>query len=356
MLVAAVACAAGFSPGALGDTITLKRAVRMPVDRDYLILRDIASLSGADAEGLGEVIVLRSDDPTALREIALTTIREALEDAGAHWGHVHLTGRDVIVRPRSGGGVRAPQAMKPAAIASDIRAPAAPRSADEREVFQIATNLQRKGTVRGAVVERIVYELHRAPSEIHLRFDPASRALLDQSLRGQQIEIDPLSQFNSDRLELTIRLWRNGRVVQSGSVTAFLELRVHEARLARELRRGDAIAAADLTVTRQWLAPSAARLVATPESLLGRRAARRLKAGEIVRQRDTEAEVIIQRGDPVTVRCLSGGIVITFVAEARSDAAVNELVELRRRGEREVFTAVAARHGEAILDLSDPSK
>jgi len=60
----------------------------------------------------------------------------------------------------------------------------------------------------------------------------------------------------------------------------------------------------------------------------------------------------VKKGDQITVRCLVGGVAISVQAEARADGAAGEIIELRKLGERESFTAKVVGRSEAVLDLS----
>ena len=62
---------------------------------------------------------------------------------------------------------------------------------------------------------------------------------------------------------------------------------------------------------------------------------------------------MIKRGDRVIVRCIVGGIVITLEAEARSDGAIGDDIELKKIGERESFIATVSGSRAAVLDLQN---
>jgi hypothetical protein len=52
------------------------------------------------------------------------------------------------------------------------------------------------------------------------------------------------------------------------------------------------------------------------------------------------------------VRCLVGGVVISLEAEARTEGAKGDRIELRKLGERDTFMATATGPGAAVIDLS----
>ena len=336
--------------GAGADTITLKGSVRLPPGGSEVRLADIAELAGPDALRYADLVVGALTGGSDPLEIALTHVRQRLTEAGVHWGKVQLTGRRVIVRPPAPGASGPPMAMTPLAI--DAAGGSTPRAAALRRQTADAATLLDEGTVRGAVVRRIVKGLGVPAADLRLVFDAHDDELLATPLDGRRFEIQPLSSFTSDRLDLRIRTWSGGRVRDSRTVTVRPLVGVKAVILTREIARHQELLEEDLTLQERWLTPSQADAVCTLVGAVGRNAERRVKAGEVLKKSDLRREMIIERGDRVMVRCLVGGVVIALEAEARGDAAEGDQVELRKLGERETFMAVATGPGSAIVDLS----
>ncbi len=119
-----------------------------------------------------------------------------------------------------------------------------------------------------------------------------------------------------------------------------------------DIGRGVQLSAEDLSVEDRWLPPSQSNAMSTLVQAVGRVAATRLRAGRMLRAKDVKREVLIERGDRVMVRCLVGGVVISLEAEARSGGAENDLIELRKLGERDTFFGLVTGPGAAIVDMS----
>ena len=62
-------------------------------------------------------------------------------------------------------------------------------------------------------------------------------------------------------------------------------------------------------------------------------------------------QTVVRRGALMMVRCIVGAMELVIEAEARSEGAVGEPVELRKRGERDTFFATISAPNEAILDM-----
>ncbi len=348
-LAALLAAALGAAAPALADTVTLKGSVRLPPGAREVRLADIAKLDGAHAQSLAETVITSlSGDGEAL-EITIQQVRRMLSDAGAHWGKVQLSGRTVIVRPPGTGGVSPARLMAPASVSPPARPLA--RSARTR-TSESAQELIELATLRGAVARTMAAGVGIDPDSLRLSFDVHDRDFLDTPLDAFRFEIQPLSSFRSDRIELSVRAWQDGRIRQSRTITVRPTLRTNVALLRRALERGDEVREEDLSVEARWLTPSQAGTYSTLVQAVGRIAAIDLPAGEQLRSRHLKRTVLIKRGDRVMVRCLVGGVVITLEAEARSDGAEGEQLELRKLGERQTFFASVTGPGAAVLDLT----
>ena len=103
-LMAATLIALGAGPAAANqDGIVLHDSVRLDADHLRVRLADVADLKGDVAIALGEQIVFQSRDlPTRPVTVNLSVIRQRLDDAGANLGLLALSGRECVIRWRSG--------------------------------------------------------------------------------------------------------------------------------------------------------------------------------------------------------------------------------------------------------------
>jgi flagella basal body P-ring formation protein FlgA len=122
--------------------------------------------------------------------------------------------------------------------------------------------------------------------------------------------------------------------------------------LRADVSRGDVLHEEDLFSEHRWITPIQASTLCGFVEAVGRVAGMPLKAGDLLRKKHVKRDVLVKRGDRVIVRCLVGGVVISLDAEARSDGAEGDPVELRKLGERNTFMAMVSGPGAAILDLA----
>jgi flagella basal body P-ring formation protein FlgA len=362
-LGASAALAAGVA--AAGDAIVLRASVRMPFSAGEVRLADVAELVGPAAEALGGVVIATMRDDRAAVEVPVAEVRAILSESGANWSGLDLSGRSVVIRPRQVSGGPAPLAMAPVSIEPSSAAASrnagnapsaggspAPAPEAPEPPGQVAAAIMTSDTVRGAMARAIVAALRMAPEDVRLVFSDRDAAALDREGRGARFEVRPMTSVRSDRIEVQVREWAEGRIRWSGSFGVDLLLRLETASLRRDVSRGETLMDADVDAQRTWLSPSQGALLTTVAQAVGRVTARALRAGERLRAQHVRRESLIARGDPVIVRCLVGGVVISLQAEAREDGADGDRIELRKLGERQSFRATVTGPGEATLDLA----
>ncbi|MHC5007764.1 MAG: flagellar basal body P-ring formation chaperone FlgA [Planctomycetota bacterium] len=345
----AIVAAGALARASLGDEISLKGSVRLKAAAEAVRLADIAELSGPDAQLLADTVIAEAPGDTVALEITVRQVRAKLADAGAHWGRIQLNGRTVIVRPAAPRAAAPPLTMTPVAV----QPPAEPKhKGPPAPPHELAADLVDLTTLRGTVARMFVDALSISPQKLRFVFDDRSAALLDTHQDSLRFEIQPLGSLAADRVELAVRAWSEGRIEQRHSITVGPTVNIDVAVLRRDISRGQEIREEDLEVEARWLAPSQAALMSSLVQAVGRVASMRLKEGDPLRARHIQREHVIKRGDRVMVRCLVGGVVISLEAEARTEGAKGDRIELRKLGERDTFMATATGPGAAVIDLS----
>lgn len=346
-----VAALVALSAASRADTVVLKPSVRLDPTVREVRLADVAELDGPLALAHAQLLVAQRDDPARLLELTVADVRRALDGAGVHWGKVHLSGRRAIVRPAAANGAAAPRAMATLSLDGARGDASAASARDHVHPAHSAAALLEEMTVRGALVRSLVERLARPAADVRLRFDPQDANVLDIPLApGLRCELEPLSGIGGPRFQVAVRLWHDGGTVDQHAVGGAIEVRAATVVPVRDIRRGETVRAADLAPSPRWLAPQAADAAATAASAAGRVATTKLSPEHYVRRAQVEAPLVVRRGDQVTARCIVGGLVISMKAEVRGDGAEGDVVECRKLGERETFTAVVAGPGEVVVD------
>lgn len=96
--------------------------------------------------------------------------------------------------------------------------------------------------------------------------------------------------------------------------------------LGHAVQKGDRIEAGDFAVEQRPVAT--ARGALTIDQAAGMEAARNLPAGTVVRQADLMRPQMVRRGEPVTIRIVSGPLIITAAGRALGGGAKGEAVRV----------------------------
>lgn len=96
--------------------------------------------------------------------------------------------------------------------------------------------------------------------------------------------------------------------------------------LAHAVMRGDRIEAGDFSYEARE--PAAARGALDAGDAAGMEAARNLMAGSVVRSSDLVTPRLVKRGEPVTLRIVSGPLTITAAGRALGSAGAGEAVRV----------------------------
>jgi flagella basal body P-ring formation protein FlgA len=345
MMTMACAVAAATTLGSLGDTIQLKRSIRLAPGVTAVTLGDVAILDGPTAQALAKTVVAEGMDTAAAQTIGVSTIRLALTAAGAHWGHIDLSGHAVAIRPAPRPAAGVPLAMSPLTINVPkvlVRG---------GSIATVATT--ETMTIAGEVAMLLAKQTGLAMDHVRVSFGKTSRDILQQSTQGRRIEIRPRSSMTgADRVAVEAIEWSDGRIIRRDAIDAHVAICIPTATATATLRRGHHLVASDFTLTDIWTTPAQAPFLAQEHDLSGRTIAIQVDEDAVIRRRDLVTPTVINRGDIVTVHCLVGSVVIRMKATAQGKASLGDTVELRRGRHEAPFLATVTGPSEARIDAS----
>jgi flagella basal body P-ring formation protein FlgA len=89
--------------------------------------------------------------------------------------------------------------------------------------------------------------------------------------------------------------------------------------------------------------------VQTVEALAGMEAKRTIQAGDIVMTNDVQPQILVKRGEEITVFARGGGIQVRTLAKARQDGARGDLILVETLETKEPFAAEITSEREAIV-------
>lgn len=314
-------------------TITLKAATRLAPDAPVTVA-DVATLTGPEAEALGGVVIVSAAERAAGREsVSAQRLRDAIDrrdGAPVNWGRLTLGGGTCAVLPP---------------LSSDTPRVPRPAPAADREA----------GTVRGAIAARLCHLLAVERADLRLSFDDADRSILDLSVAGRTVDVRPTGL--SEKIPLAVTVYEaagtaQGRIVGARTVRVGVQVRRSVVLAGAAKRRGDLIGPGDVTVEERWVGPSAPPLAL--ERIVGAAVRTRLTAGEPIGEQDIQPPLVVQRGELVSVHCVSGLVVVRMTARALGEARDGEIVKLQSLSdEKRTFHGRMDGRGRAVAVASD---
>ncbi|MEM9066750.1 MAG: flagellar basal body P-ring formation chaperone FlgA [Planctomycetota bacterium] len=338
ILMALISLILGSADALASSTVELRTAVRVADDAP-LLLEDIAELSGSEALRLAAVVV--KEDPAAAvhpggRSFEITTaeVRGLLDGAGARWGELALSGSVCRVMPIDFEALE-PQAVAPAPV---------PQSAPGESWRAPET----AGTLLGDVGRQIAAILGISADRLRVFTDSRDRALLATRTAGRTVQIRPTGM--GERIPLAISVFEDGATIVEGNVRVGVRVLKEVPIAAGDIRRGAAVRPEDISVRSEWVTPDDS--LGTATQIVGAETSRRVRAGEVLGPSMLVSPLAIEKGDRVSVRCVTRGIVVTSQAHALEDGRLGDEIMLRPLGaDRRApgFSARVEGPGKAIV-------
>lgn len=326
---------AGACP-ACADEVRLRPSVTASSDQ-ALTIGELAVLDGPHAEALAGIVVFEGatalDRTRGWTEVGIGEVRRALRNADASLGRVALSGGRCVIR-LSDVGVRPQRKGEPATA----------RAPEVVEAGEFAT-------VRSEIARAMAHALGVGPLDVRLLFDDREESFLAMGEDSGRIVVDPIGAVGSERVLVRARLVADERIVAEQSLSVMVEVRRPVVMLLHDVARGQVLMASDLVCEAQWVRPTGFQTFSSVEEAAGTAARKRISGGSILRSEDIELPVLVKRGELVTVVCLSNGVAIQTLARSRADGRLGELIELRRDGSSESFTARVDGRGRVVIDL-----
>jgi flagella basal body P-ring formation protein FlgA len=350
LIATVIVALVGIAAVAMADDATLRDGVR--VDGDSVTLGDIADLNGNYAQSLADVEVATFANGQSELKLNRLAVRQQLTDAGVHWGKLSLRGLQSIRITRT---TRTVSDAVPAETVSDTVSADDPGAASanpltvavEAAPADVAPNDQ---TLKQAITDWIIAATGEDEDDLRIVYQNE----LDQAWSLQQgigrFEIEPQTSDTVGRMPFSVRRYAGEQLTDTEQIRVDVLVRRPVLVIARQVRRGQVLTDRDLRPESRWLEsldpmPAAADV----NTAVGQQADRTMKPGHIVRADDLTPPQMVKRGQLLTVRAISGGLVIRTVARANESGHLNQLIEARNPKTRDVFHVRVTGPQEAVM-------
>jgi len=293
-------------------------------------LDHVARLEGPDATALAGTIIiearLRSESQS---EVTLDDVRRSLKDIRVNWGRIALRGSSCALVPAAA--EAAVSRTGPTSHAPPVPAPIV------------------AGTIRAAVAARIAQILGVYPEDVDITFGTDDAAILDLSDQGRTLEIRPVG--SSERMPLAIAVYEKSRVVAAKTIRVGVKVRRPAVVVNTNKRRGEMIDPNEVATELRWFGASDAP--ASFDQVVGAGVRSRLDAGQVVMASDVEPLVAVNKGEIVSIRCLSGSLILSTRGRALATARDGEMVQFQAVDSKRTFYARMDGRGRAIIIAGD---
>ena len=298
-------------------------------------LQDVADLDGPLGEALAGTVVGTFPEGRTDITVLLGSLREVLDNQHVNWARLKLCGHEECRVERI-----------------EARPPARAQAADPL----ILTNptdeldLDTARTLQDLVVRTIERFSGVSRSDLDFGFRPGDAPVLARSAPGAGFIVEPMSEFTLGRVPLLIRRIVSGRTAETISISVDVSRRYLAAVLTRDISRGQTLIPGDIQVREVSVNDVRGEPLTGELDALGQIAATRLRAGMVLYPRHLRSPRLVQRGDLVTVRFVSGHLAVKTVGRATEDGALDDLITVRNERSREVFPVRVTGFREARVD------
>ncbi len=323
---------------AVAGTVSLRS--QADIDSDLIRLSDVAELSGDVAAGLGQAIVttLNPDEPYAT--ITLRQVREILTEQGVNWGKLKLGGYAACFVKRS------------RARTDTIAAQQTPAVSNPQDEIDLGSAISLHDQVV-QLIERFAGVEH---SQLRIQFNQQDEQSLAKSALDDRFEFEPLSATPLGRVPVVIRRYRGNQLVETIRVTADVSRRTMAVVAKRTVSRGQTFAPGDVEIREVYMENSDTHPLDDLTQVIGQTCGTVLRAGMMVSKRHLRSPLMVRRGELITVRCISGELVIKTIGRAAEDGELNQTIEVRNDHSRETYAVrvMGRQEGVAVL-AGEPS-
>ena len=288
----------------------------------FVRLGEAAELSGARAAEAGEVLLGRAPDAGQIRLIGRQLVEERLREEGFPAESFALGGAEVV-------------AVHAAAAPAPAPAPAVKTSAGATGPAEAGDQLKAQAAewLRAELAKSLNLPIEDVEAVVvscrttNLARDAAKRDVQVKWLAGQP---------RLGRVRVEILLSAGGGGSEAGRLEVVADLAASRTVLvaARDLAVGERLGAEAIRAERVRLADSGTDYLTDERQLAGMVAVRAVKKGAPLAARQLAREVLVHRGQPVTVVAEADGLRLSQAGVARGDGALGDMVIVERLGSR----------------------
>ncbi len=318
---------------ASGETIRLGEVARL----DGPAARELAGLAlGAAPVGAGEA------------RLTLDAVRQRLTEAGVNWGRLTLSGyRACVVRS---GGASPDRGAEGGAVSRAVE----PVMAEANP--QRGLDLGAAEALRALIVRTLTERAGVPGQEVVVELDESALRRLAETAPGGRYEVEPRSRGRFGRVVCVVRRHEGGAVTEHFTVLAEVRWRTLAAVATRTIRRGESFGRDAVAVREVLLDDDRGEPVRDLSLLMGQTCDTVLREGDVVYASAVVSPALVERGQMVTVRCVSGALVVRTTLRALEAGGRGDVIRLRHDVTRQEYRAEVTGRGRAVMRVGGPAE
>src|SRR5690606_12949899 len=175
---------------------------------------------------------------------------------------------------------------------------------------------------------------------LRISFDERDETVLSTEAWRDRWEIEPATSATLGRVPLVVRRYNAAdEVIETHRITAQVLRRSLAVVTTRTISKGRLFTPDDLQIREVYLSSDRVQPVTDAAQVTGQTCGRTLRADAIIESADVQPPVLVKRGDKVTVRSISGPLVVRMVGRATEDGGRDDLIRVRNDMSRDEFMA-----------------
>ena len=327
-----------------------------------ITLAQVAELEGDYAASLGELIVGEFADSHAELTVQLATVRRVLTEARTNWADLTLGGPTQCVVSRTGLG------------RDDRRGFDAANDRAVTTSQELAIDHPDAGLSVGDLVTAELVRINGVPREqleITFRGEAEGRtslgvaeysgggvggaAWLNRSAAVGRYELEPQGVSGLGRVTIKVRRYDPAGLIEEADITAEVARLTRAVVALRSIRRGELFNSYNVGVQEVRLTGEHGETLENVDLVLGQAAGASLRQGTVVLADHVAPDVLVRRGEVITVACVAGSLVVRTVGRAAENGTLGDIISVRNEATRETYFATVSGHRQARIE-STPSE
>ena len=342
------------------DTVRLKPGAS--VDQPVVMLSDIAWLEGPEAQRWAALIVAEPREGAVRYAVNLEDVRALLTARGVNWARLSLKGVATcevrLLNPPAAPVNPQPEPVMPSLAPVGYDTLTAERGAPIAATTTNPLEADAPLDVRSLVLRELTRLLGVAGDELTVNFAERDADVLNMSTVAARFTVEPVGPARLGRLRLVVRKASGLGAEQTYALNADISRKTTAVVATAPVLRGQLLTPANVALREVELWDSRFEPIRDVDTVLGAAAEASLRPGNLVRSEHLGTALVVRRGDMVTVRVVSGGVMVDTDGFAEGDAGVGQTVQVRLdrqrgRGAR-VVSAVAT--GPGRVQVGSPER